>query len=104
MPDLFTSLNYLSPIGYGTRAVAPYSLRGVGFTCNDSQRLPNGRCLIETGQDVLDLYDLDVDPVVNIAALAGCIIVYRLLAWLLLRAVRGRWREKMREQSASRKA
>ena len=104
MPDLFKSLNYLSPIGYGTRAVAPYSLRGVRFTCNDSQRLPDGRCPIETGQDVLDLYNFDVDPVVNVAALAGCVVVYRLLAWALLRVVRGRWREKMREQGASRKA
>jgi ABC-type multidrug transport system ATPase subunit len=96
MPDLFKVVNYVSPIRYATRAVAPYSLRGVEFTCNNSQRLPNGECPIQTGQDVLDLYKLDVDPVVNVAALAGCIIVYRLLAWGLLRAVRGRWREKMK--------
>ena len=95
MPELFNVFNYLSPIRYGTRAVAPYSLRGIKFTCNSSQRLPNGKCPIETGQDVLELYNFDVDPVVNIAALAGCIVVYRLLAWALLRAVRGRWREKM---------
>lgn len=92
MPDLFVATNYLSPIRYGTRAVAPYSLRGVEFTCNDFQRLPNGRCPIETGQDVLELYNLDEDPVVNVAALVGCVVVYRLLAWLLLRAVRGRWK------------
>lgn len=98
MPDLFVAFNYLSPIGYGTRAVAPYSLWGVEFTCNDSQRLPDGRCPIETGQDVLDLYNFDVDPVVNVAALAGCVVVYRLLAWGLLRVVRGRWREKMRDR------
>lgn len=97
MPDLFKAVNYLSPIRYGTRAIAPYSLRGVEFTCNDSQRQPDGRCPIETGQDVLNLYNFDVDPVVNIAALAGCVVVYRLLAWGLLRVVRGRWREKMRE-------
>lgn len=96
MPDLFKVVNYVSPIRYATRAVAPYSLGGVEFTCNNSQRLPNGECPIQTGQDVLDLYKLDVDPVVNVAALAGCIIVYRLLAWGLLRAVRGRWREKMK--------
>lgn len=96
MPDLFQDVNYLSPIRYATRALAPYSLRGVKFTCNDSQRLPNGKCPIETGQDVLELYNFDVDPVVNVAALAGCVVVYRLLAWALLRVVRGRWREKMK--------
>lgn len=92
MPDFFVALNYLSPIRYGTRAVAPYSLLGVEFTCNDFQRLPDGGCPIETGQDVLDLYNLNDDPVVNVAALAGCVVVYRLLAWGLLRFVRGRWR------------
>lgn len=98
MPDLFVAFNWLSPIRYGTRAIAPYSLRGIKFTCNDVQRLPDGSCPIQTGQDVLDLYNFDVDPVVNVAALAGCVVVYRLLAWGLLRVVRGRWREKMRER------
>ncbi|KFA69745.1 hypothetical protein S40285_06007 [Stachybotrys chlorohalonatus IBT 40285] len=93
MPDLFVAVNYLSPIRYGALAVAPYSLRGVEFTCNDAQRLPDGRCPIETGEDVLDLYDFNVDPVVNIAAMAACIVIYRLLAWLLLWAVRGRGRK-----------
>merc|ERR1712000_453928 len=97
MPDLFKAVNYLSPIRYATRALAPYSLRGVEFGCNDSQRLPDGNCPIETGEDVLKLYNFDVDPVVNVAALAGCVVVYRILAWALLRVVRGRWREKMRE-------
>lgn len=95
MPDLFKAVNYLSPIRYGTRAMAPYSLRGVEFTCNDKQRLPDGHCPIETGEDVLDLYKFNVDPVVNIAALAGCVVIYRLLAWALLRVARGRWREKL---------
>ncbi|KAI6780236.1 putative ABC transporter ATP-binding protein/permease-like protein [Emericellopsis cladophorae] len=98
MPDLFQAVNYLSPIRYATRAVAPYSLRGVEFTCNDSQRRPDGRCLIETGQDVLDLYKFEEGPLVNIGALAACVVVYRILAWALLRVVRGRWREKMREK------
>lgn len=91
MPDLFRAVNYLSPIRYATRAVAPYSLRGVSFTCTDAQRLPDGRCPIETGQQVLELYKFDVDPVVNVGALAACVVVYRILAWVLLRASRARW-------------
>ncbi|PKS11198.1 hypothetical protein jhhlp_002959 [Lomentospora prolificans] len=91
MPPLLDAMNYLSPIRYATRALAPYSLRGVAFTCDEEHSL-GGRCIIETGEDVLDLYKLNVDPVVNVAALAGCIVAYRLLAWLLLKAVRGRWR------------
>jgi hypothetical protein len=101
MPALLKAMNYLSPIRYGTRAVAPYSLRGVEFTCNDSQRLPSGDCLIETGQQVLDLYKFDVDAVENIAALAGCTIVYRLAAWALLRVVRGRFPRMRRRPDSS---
>lgn len=96
MPDLFKAVNYLSPIRYATRALAPYSLRGIEFTCNDSQKLPDGSCPIETGEDVLKLYNFDVDPVVNVAALAACVVIYRILAWALLRVVKGRWREKMK--------
>ncbi|KAF6818820.1 ABC transporter [Colletotrichum plurivorum] len=90
MPALYQNFNYLSPIRYATRAVAPYSLRGVEFSCTDAQRLPDGRCPIETGEDVLDLYKFNVDPNVNIAALAGCVVAYRLVAWALLRAARTR--------------
>ncbi|WZH42346.1 P-loop containing nucleoside triphosphate hydrolase protein [Fusarium acuminatum] len=98
MPDLFKAFNYLSPIRYGTRAVAPYSLRGLTFTCNDDQRLANGKCPIETGQDVLELYNFDVDPVVNVACLAACVVVYRLLAWGLLRIARTHWRGRKKEK------
>ncbi|KAK2008231.1 ABC transporter [Colletotrichum eremochloae] len=90
MPEVFNIFNYLSPIRYATRAMAPYSLESVIFTCNDGQRLPNGQCPVETGEDVLNLYKLNVDPKANIAALAGCVIVYRLVAWALLRGVRTR--------------
>ncbi|KAI1139338.1 P-loop containing nucleoside triphosphate hydrolase protein [Hypoxylon sp. FL0543] len=92
MPELFKIFNYISPLKYATAALAPYTLRGVRFTCDDSQKLPDGRCQIETGEQVLDLYKLNVDPVVNIGALAATIVVYRLVAWFLLRLVRTRWK------------
>ncbi|KAH7183145.1 P-loop containing nucleoside triphosphate hydrolase protein [Fusarium flagelliforme] len=98
MPDLFKAFNYLSPIRYGTRAVAPYSLRGIEFTCNNEQRLENGQCPVQTGQDVLELYNFDVDPVVNVACLAACVVVYRLLAWGLLRIARTHWKGKKKDK------
>jgi len=94
MPPLFRAVNYLSPIRYATRAVAPYSLRGVKFTCTAAQRLPDGSCPIYTGEEVLSLYKFDEDPVLNVAAMAACVVVYRLLAWLLLKLMRARWRDK----------
>ncbi|KAI1479689.1 P-loop containing nucleoside triphosphate hydrolase protein [Daldinia eschscholtzii] len=92
MPKLFKIFNYISPLKYATAVLSPYTLRGVKFTCDDTQRLPDGRCTIETGEQVLDLYKLNVDPIVNIGALAATIVVYRLVAWLLLRLVRTRWK------------
>ncbi|KAH6896698.1 P-loop containing nucleoside triphosphate hydrolase protein [Thelonectria olida] len=99
MPPLFTSFNYLSPIRYAARAVAPYSLRGVAFTCNDSQKLPDESCPIETGEDVLKLYKLDEDPVLNVAFLGVCVIVYRLLAWGVVRLMRTHWEGVNRNKS-----
>ncbi|KAI0849481.1 P-loop containing nucleoside triphosphate hydrolase protein [Daldinia vernicosa] len=92
MPELFKVFNYISPLKYATAALSPYTLRGVKFTCDDAQRLPDGRCTIETGEQVLDLYKLNVDPIVNIGALAATVVVYRLVAWLLLRLVRTKWK------------
>ncbi|KAI1100904.1 P-loop containing nucleoside triphosphate hydrolase protein [Jackrogersella minutella] len=92
MPTLFKAFNYISPLKYATAALAPFTLRDVAFTCDDSQRLPDGQCQIGTGEQVLDLYKLNVDPVVNIGALAATVVVYRLVAWLLLRLVRTRWK------------
>jgi ABC-type multidrug transport system ATPase subunit len=94
MPSLFVAFNYLSPIRYAVRAFAPFSLADVVFTCNDSQRLPSGECVIADGKQVLQLYKLDESGLVNLAALAACTVVYRLVAWALLRLVRTRWGEK----------
>ncbi|KAI1849617.1 hypothetical protein JX266_004566 [Neoarthrinium moseri] len=95
MPELFKAFNYLSPLKYATAALAPFSLRGVEFTCDDTQKLPNGDCIISTGEQVLDLYKLNGNAVVNIGALAATIVVYRLVAWALLRLVRTRWKSVM---------
>ncbi|KAI1087004.1 P-loop containing nucleoside triphosphate hydrolase protein [Rostrohypoxylon terebratum] len=92
MPELFKAFNYVSPLKYATAALAPFTLRGVTFTCDDAQRLPDGRCQIETGEQVLDLYKLNVNPYVNLGALGAAIVVYRLVAWFLLRLVRTRWK------------
>ncbi|KAK7989923.1 hypothetical protein PG989_010238 [Apiospora arundinis] len=105
MPALFRAFNYLSPIRYATRALAVYSLRGVEFTCDDTQRQPGtGKCNISSGDEVLDLYKLNVDGVVNIACLAGVVVAYRLVAWALLRAERTRWKSVVEKTRAATKA
>ena len=101
MPALFVDFNYLSPAKYATAFMTPISLRGIEFTCDDAQRLPDGRCTIETGEDVLDLYRFNVDPNVHIGALAACVVVYRLIAWAMVRVARTRWRNVVEKTKRS---
>ncbi|KAM3551354.1 hypothetical protein MY1884_007764 [Beauveria asiatica] len=96
MPKAFDAINYLSPIRYATRAMAPYAMRGVEFHCTPAQALPDGSCPITSGEQVLELYNFDVDPNVNAYCLLACVVVYRLIAWALLSVTRARWKDKKR--------
>ncbi|OCL10550.1 hypothetical protein AOQ84DRAFT_387429 [Glonium stellatum] len=91
IPGFLQAFNYLSPVKYVVGNLAPYTLRGQVFTCEDWQRLPGGECPVTSGEQVLKLYNLDRNPKLNLMALGVCTIVYRLLAYLLLKAVRERW-------------
>ncbi|KPM43810.1 putative ABC transporter ATP-binding protein/permease [Neonectria ditissima] len=84
MPSLFVALNYLSPIRYQVRGVAYYALRGLEFDC----KFDDGSCPIATGDEALKLYNFDEDPSFSIVGMAACVLVYRLLAWGLLRVAR----------------
>lgn len=95
-PEAFKAVNYLSPIRYATRAMAPFAMRGVEFHCTPSQTLPDGSCPITSGEQVLELYNFDVDPKVNAYCLLACVVIYRLIAWALLRVTRARWKDKKR--------
>lgn len=97
MPALFNAFNYICPLFYAVRALGPVSLRGQTFTCGEQQRLPDGSCVINTGEQVLQLYKLDVNFVVNVAALGGTIVAYRLVAYLLLRLMRTKWDRKKKK-------
>jgi len=92
MPAFLKGVNYLSPLRYAIRNLAPYSLSGIVFTCAEYQQLPDGKCPIESGEQVLSLYRLDTDPRLNLAMLGVVTVVYRLLAWALLRVVKGHWK------------
>ncbi|KAF7876360.1 hypothetical protein EAF04_001453 [Stromatinia cepivora] len=92
MPGFLQGVNYLSPIRYMIRNLAPYTLRSIKFTCTDSQRMPNGDCPISTGVEALELYNLNTDPLWNIVALGICTLIYRVLAYALLKGMRTHWR------------
>ena len=96
IPAFLQAFNHLSPIKWSLGNLAPYTLRGVVFTCTEFQKLPSGACPINTGEEALRLYNLDADAGLNLVALGVCVVVYRALAYLLLKAKRTRWawREK----------
>ncbi|EEA27042.1 hypothetical protein TMatcc_004679 [Talaromyces marneffei ATCC 18224] len=82
--------NHLSPIKYAVANLAPYSMRNQLFTCTDAERLPNGQCPITSGIQVLDLYNLNTNPGLNVLWLAISVIVYRFLAYVIVKGVRSR--------------
>lgn len=88
--DVLQGINHLSPIKYAIANLAPYSLAGQVFSCEDSQRLVGGACPIDSGEQVLRLYNLDKDGPMNIMALGVCTLVYRVVAYAFLKGMRSR--------------
>lgn len=74
--------------------MAVYTFRDLEFTCEDWQRI-NGQCPITKGEQVLDLYNLNVNPKMNVMALGICAIAYRFFAYVVLKVVKERWFGKL---------
>ncbi|KAJ6083401.1 hypothetical protein N7467_007536 [Penicillium canescens] len=88
--DVLQGINHLSPIKYAIANLAPYSLAGQVFSCEDSQRLVGGACPVGSGEQVLRLYNLDKDGPMNVMALGVCTLVYRVVAYAFLKGMRSR--------------
>ena len=86
--DVLQGFNHLSPVKYAVANLAPYAMHGQTFRCTPSQRLADGSCPLNTGEQVLALYNLDKDGPMNVMALGLCTIIYRLIVYLLLKAMR----------------
>ncbi|KIY47464.1 P-loop containing nucleoside triphosphate hydrolase protein [Fistulina hepatica ATCC 64428] len=96
MPSFFRGINYISPLKYSIATLMPYTLRGVQFTCTESQRLSDGQCPLSTGEQVLDLYNLNIDPRPMLGVLGGITVAYRLVAYLILKLTKsdlGKYRQ-----------
>jgi hypothetical protein len=85
MPAFFDGVNYISPSKYAAAAVSVKAFTGMEFTCTDIQRLPDGSCSIQTGQQVLDLLNYRTSLASNLGALVAVTVGYRLLAYAVLR-------------------
>ena len=98
IPPFLQAFNHLSPIKWAIGNLAPYTLAGVKFSCTEAQRLPNGQCPVNDGEDVLNLYKLNESAGLNLLALGVCLVVYRMLAFVLLKVKRTKWDLKERLQ------
>jgi len=85
MPAFFKGLNYVSPASYATAVISIRSFTDFEFTCTDAQKLPDGNCPIQTGQQVLDLLKYHTSLASNIGALIAVTVGYRLIAYAVLR-------------------
>ncbi|KAK0440522.1 P-loop containing nucleoside triphosphate hydrolase protein [Armillaria borealis] len=89
MPGFLKYLNKLNPLGYSVRNMMPYVFRGQTFSCGDDQRLTDGSCAISTGEQVLEIFNLkDVNAHLNLCAVVISAVVYRLLAYAVLKLVK----------------
>jgi hypothetical protein len=88
MPSFLQVFNHLSPVKYSIASLAVQTLKRQKFTCLDSQKLPNGHCLQETGEQVLKIYGLHQNLETNLLALLGVTVGYRLLAYVVLKGKR----------------
>jgi hypothetical protein len=85
MPAFFKGANYASPAKYGVASLTIKAFTDFEFTCTDAQRLLDGSCPIQTGQQVLDLFGYHTSLASNIGALVGVTVTYRLIAYAILR-------------------
>lgn len=88
-------INHINPVKWQVNLLILESLRGVSFTCEDFQRLANGDCPIETGEQVVALYKLDKFSSAECAGFLAILVVFlRILAYVVLKLRRTHWTRK----------
>lgn len=85
-PTALQWFNYISPIKYAMTSVSIFTLKDTVFTCTEGQRDANGTCPIQTGEEVLQLYNLDQkNPWLEVLGSVVTMLCYRLLVYVVLR-------------------
>lgn len=85
MPVFIRGVNYGSPLKYAVASLSIKAFTDFEFTCTDTQKLPDGNCPIQMGQQVPDLLNYHTSLTSNICALVGVTVAYRLIAYMVLR-------------------
>jgi ABC-2 type transporter len=90
VPSFLQAFNHLNPMKYYVGNMATYAMRGQKFTCRPSQEV-NGQCPLGTGEQVLKLYHLDKNADMYLVTLGVMTVVYRIVAYLVVKIARTRW-------------
>ncbi|KAK0504329.1 P-loop containing nucleoside triphosphate hydrolase protein [Armillaria luteobubalina] len=100
MPTFLKGLNKLLPLGYAVRNIMPYAFRGQVFSCDDDQRLADGTCAVSSGEQVLDMFELGgINAQLNLGAIVVAMVLYRLLAYAMLKLVKAKFKVERRRKS-----
>ncbi|KAK0202104.1 P-loop containing nucleoside triphosphate hydrolase protein [Desarmillaria ectypa] len=100
MPAFLKGLNKLSPLGYAVRNIMPYAFRGQVFSCNNDQQLADGTCVVSSGEQVLDMFELGgINARLNLGAIVVAMVLCRLLAYIVLKLVKARFKVERRGKS-----
>ncbi|CUM48721.1 unnamed protein product [Debaryomyces tyrocola] len=74
MPEFFKAWNYINPMKYAVGICAKLGFENQQFEC------ALGTCTLDTGDNVLQYYDLDINLGAYFGGLVACLIIYRLVA------------------------
>ncbi|KAB8277491.1 P-loop containing nucleoside triphosphate hydrolase protein [Aspergillus minisclerotigenes] len=85
-PKVLQWFNYISPVKYAVTSISVLTMRDLAFTCAEEQRDVNGKCLIETGEQVLQLYKFNQkNPWLEALGGVVAMLCYRLLVYAILK-------------------
>lgn len=86
LPWVLRVLNYALVFQYSAEILGINEFKGMTFTCDDSQRLPDGSCPISTGDQVLDIYTFDPSREwIYLGILCALVVSYRFVAYVVLK-------------------
>ncbi|KAI1390767.1 P-loop containing nucleoside triphosphate hydrolase protein [Hypoxylon trugodes] len=95
VPAFIRAITYISPTFHGVSNLLPFALRGSVFFCDPNELAADGSCAVTTGEEVLDLFHMNVSTTRGLVGLAVCVVVYRLIAYILLKAKFFSFRERL---------
>ncbi|CAN6626792.1 hypothetical protein TRVA0_011S00474 [Trichomonascus vanleenenianus] len=85
MPGFLKGINYISPLKYSIIPLINLALENTTFDCDGQPIQADGTCQFGTGDKVLETYGLTVSVPKYFAALAAAVIIYRAIAYGVLK-------------------